>query len=260
MVFIKDPEEVHDPAPALTRGLDILQILEEEGPASLEFLSQHTGWPKSSIARLLQSLENYGAIVRDSFTKLYTTQLRLIPSSPEETLLRDLCRTELQELSEAIDLTVELYAYQDSRIILKEIIEPEAPALRLTLKVGDSHDLLQYGALSLQVLSFILPEEAWPQDNLWYYQQGKKKKVTGRKLVESINATRHDRVAYDEEFNEFGIRRFTAPIFSHDQSLTAILSIAQTWTPLADKDIHHLAQAAQNSASRLSDSFSKKGF
>ena len=260
MVFIKDPVEAQDPAPALTRGLDLLQILEEEGPTSLEFLSQHTGWPKSSIARLLKSLENYGAVTRDTFTKLYSSQLRLIPTSPEETLLRNLCHTELQELSEATSLTAELYAFQDSRIILKEMIEPEQLPLKLTSKVGDSLDLEELSALTLHVLAFALPENDWPQNSLWLWSEGKKRKVTGRRLIEAVEETRHKLVTYDQEFNQYGVRRYAAPIFSNEHGLMAIICVAQTWTPLAHKDIQRLSQTVHQSASHLTDTLTRRGF
>ncbi|MBD3314210.1 MAG: helix-turn-helix domain-containing protein [Chitinivibrionales bacterium] len=63
------PNKERSGAPALTRGLMVLERLARHGASSLEHLSRATGLPKTSVLRLLAALEWHGAVVRNPHDK-----------------------------------------------------------------------------------------------------------------------------------------------------------------------------------------------
>ncbi|MEM9400052.1 MAG: helix-turn-helix domain-containing protein [Verrucomicrobiota bacterium] len=259
MVFIKQQQDDSDPAPALTRGLDILQILEEQGACSLEFLTQETGWPKSSIARLMTSMENYGAVIRDPSSKAYQSLYRLVPTTAEETVLRELFRERLQELAEMSQLSTEFYLFENSKLLLKEIFEPTNPVIRINYQPGAVYELQDVEAVALIVLTFGLQENNWPAGPLNCWEEGRQKKITGRRLMENVRLARQEEIAIDSEFNNVGIRRFAAPVFSSKHNLACVISLAQTWTPYAYKDMQNISQCLKNCSLELSEILAKRG-
>ncbi|MFA7235915.1 MAG: helix-turn-helix domain-containing protein [Phycisphaeraceae bacterium] len=52
---MEPPTTTNDPVPALGRGLAPLERLHRQGACSREQLAADSGWPKSSVMRLLRS-------------------------------------------------------------------------------------------------------------------------------------------------------------------------------------------------------------
>jgi DNA-binding IclR family transcriptional regulator len=68
-----------DATPALTRGIALLRLLENGEALSLEAVARQTGWPKSSLSRLLATLAELGLVARDSGHRTHRALMRLVP-------------------------------------------------------------------------------------------------------------------------------------------------------------------------------------
>jgi len=59
------------PVIALTRGLDILRVVNDEGQSTVRSLHKATGLDKATIVRMLETLEHAGYVMRDSAQAVY---------------------------------------------------------------------------------------------------------------------------------------------------------------------------------------------
>lgn len=257
MVYLKsEVSEPSDPAPALTRGIEILKLLEGEGALALEAITQKTGWPKSSVSRIMQSLVYVGVVRRDASTLEYLATYRLIPFASSETDLRQYCSDELLHLARTCEQTAELYVLEDERIVMLDRCEPENQELCVRARIGTTRDLNDAEALTLTAMAFSIEEGKWPTGPLWYWESGKKKKITGRKLVGALHQIRDSLEAKDFEFNPNGVRRYVAPIFDAEMKMVAMLAVAQVYRPDAEEVSEKIMNAVRDSAEALTGGLS----
>ncbi|RMD75109.1 MAG: hypothetical protein D6820_15355, partial [Lentisphaerae bacterium] len=69
-------------APALQRGIEIIRLLADQIPRTLEELNRQTGIPKSSLLRFLETLELLNIVERDPVTRAYRALAMLLPIPP----------------------------------------------------------------------------------------------------------------------------------------------------------------------------------
>jgi IclR family transcriptional regulator, mhp operon transcriptional activator len=62
---------------ALERGLDVMQILQQQGPATLNDIYQVSGLPRPTILRVLRTLENAGWVRRGLGDGLYRNSFKI---------------------------------------------------------------------------------------------------------------------------------------------------------------------------------------
>jgi len=125
----------HDPAPALGRGIWLLRELGRQGPLTLEALAARSTWPKTSVARLLQSLEQSGLIARDGSTRAYHAQVRLVPTAVADEVLQH-ARQALPTLSKQTGQTAELYTPRPDGLVMVDRSEPTDGEVHVRARVG----------------------------------------------------------------------------------------------------------------------------
>ena len=67
------------PAPALSRGLMLLHHLSAHGPMTIDELCGAFAWPRSSVLRLLNTLEQHACVVVDGRPARYHALRALVP-------------------------------------------------------------------------------------------------------------------------------------------------------------------------------------
>lgn len=212
-----------DPAPALTRGLTLLQILEREGASSLDQLTSHSGWPKSSVFRLLHSLEAYGAVERDAATKRYTASLRLVPVAGGEDDLRRAARSELVPLAESCGSSAELFAWDGYQLVMIDRADPEDAQVIVRNRVGTTRSLSELEALSQVVHAWADPESSAPY---WAWGTDGRRDLDAAGVAQLIASARVG-LGDDHLPNGYGIARLAAPIRGGDGGLIGVLSLAR---------------------------------
>jgi IclR family mhp operon transcriptional activator len=81
------------PVNALSRGLLVLETVNAYGPIGLSAVRNHTGIPKATALRLLESLRQAGYLTFDESTKTYDVSLRALALSSNVSLENSLVET-----------------------------------------------------------------------------------------------------------------------------------------------------------------------
>jgi DNA-binding IclR family transcriptional regulator len=126
-------------APALEKGLDLIEILAEEtGAFTQKELAERAGRSVSEIFRMLGVLERRGYLVRDRLTGRYTLTLKLFVLGNRHQPTRRLQAAALpvmQDLAEAIGQSCHLVVATENRMTVVAQAEPRGPMV-FTVKQG----------------------------------------------------------------------------------------------------------------------------
>ncbi|MHB1158202.1 MAG: helix-turn-helix domain-containing protein [Phycisphaerales bacterium] len=244
-----------DPAPALGRGLAMLELLHRQGACSLEQLAADSGWPKSSVLRLLQSLVVAGAASRDPQTLSYRALMRLVPVDSADRRLKRHCAASMAALGAACGHTVELHRYDATGLEMIDRQEPPPPdvmqaVVRAVARVGWRRPLDELDALTQ--VACALGDVPVKGASLWYWDKGKRREISADRARRVVTETRRRGGAVDLGVNEHGIRRYAAPLLDADGKLIAVLAIAQACPPHMTGADAAYAEAVRKTAGRLS--------
>jgi DNA-binding IclR family transcriptional regulator len=126
-------------APALEKGLDLIEILAEEaGAFTQKELAERAGKSVSEIFRMLGVLERRGYLVRDKLTGRYSLTLKLFVLGNRHQPTRRLQAAALpvmQDLAEAIGQSCHLVVATENRMTVVAQAEPRGPMV-FTVKQG----------------------------------------------------------------------------------------------------------------------------
>ncbi|MDA3874073.1 MAG: helix-turn-helix domain-containing protein [Kiritimatiellae bacterium] len=224
------------PAPALAKGLVLLEQLAVDGHLSLERIAARNRWPKSSTLRYLLTLEKMGAVKQHPDTRHWQALKILHPLSPVTDYLQPY-REQLPELADRTGHCAELYHVDSNRVKLIDRADPETGEIVVAARIGFERGLTELDSTAALYFGFTPTHK--PPRRVWVWKEGEKQPLTGLQRKERILRARENSFAVDVDFNEFGIRRFAIPLLT-DQHLQGILAIAQRQTPRADKEVERI--------------------
>jgi len=145
---------------SVDRALDILLCFSREEPArSLTQIAEAIHMSKTTVHRLLATLENKRFITRDSTTGLYRLGLRFIEMASlvlQDVDLHRWAKPYLQRLAAEYGETVDLSILDGSHVVYLEVIE-SPQRIKLAAAVGQR--LPAYFTASGKALLAFLPEE-----------------------------------------------------------------------------------------------------
>jgi DNA-binding IclR family transcriptional regulator len=130
-------------APALEKGLDILECLAEQRvPLTQARLARELRRSPSEVFRMLACLEQRGYIRKDPVSNAYTLSLKLFELSRTHSPYQHLTKTALrpmQMLAEEVHESCHLSVLHGSRLVI--LAQEESPdEIRLSVQVGGSFD------------------------------------------------------------------------------------------------------------------------
>jgi IclR family transcriptional regulator, KDG regulon repressor len=208
---------------AVERALDILLCFTEDAELSLTEIAGKVGLHKSTVHRLLASLEGKGFILRSPSTEKYRLGFRLwelaanlsqsddpeVILLPEMEHLRDLCEETVSLYVRDGLLRVRIQAVQSSQAI-RRVAQVGA---RLPLYVGASSKVLVAFA-DAEVKEQVLQSPDWPAglDRELFQRQLDEVKETG--------------YAISIEEREVGAAAVAVPIYNRSQKLVAALAVS----------------------------------
>jgi len=237
-----------DPAPALSRGLAVLRALATDGPQTLEQLAHASGWPKSSLLRLLRSLAAFGAVRRDASTKRYHALLTLAPLGDAGPGLLEQAAPVLDGLCAETAQTTELYAWGDGALTMIDRREPEDALVSVRARIGWRRDLSELEALSQVVHAFDASVKLAGKP--WAWRGGRRSALSRTAARQAVAEAKRRGVGIDLGVNEYGIRRYAAPLLAGDR-LRGVLALAQFCTPRDARPSASLRDAVRDAARRL---------
>jgi DNA-binding IclR family transcriptional regulator len=212
-------------APALDKGLDLLEILAEEaGALTQKQLAERAGRSIGEIFRMLGVLERRGYLARDALTGRYSLTLKLFVLGNRHQPTRRLQTAALpvmQDLAEAVGQSCHLVVASEERMTVLAQAEPRGPMV-FAVKQGADFPLSAH-RVSARVLTAFAPE-------------GRQDEMLRAMIVEdrtpdpSELRARLDRIAregFDMAPSETirGVIDLAFPVFDHDGHAKASLVV-----------------------------------
>jgi DNA-binding IclR family transcriptional regulator len=245
-------------APALEKGLDILEALAEEtGGLSQRMLAQRVGRSVGEIFRMLGVLERRGYIARDPQTGHYGLTLRLFELAhrhPPTRRLQAVALPVMEELVRSIKLSCHLVVVNGDRILVVGEVEPDLP-MGWTVKLGATFPLSERYVSARILAAFQPPARRAEMARIMASQEGATRAETLLARLEGIAEAGHD-IAPSEVFS--GIMDLSFPILDHLGHAVAALTVVivpQTGLTPEGEEIQRLhAEAALRISSAIGGS------
>lgn len=208
---------------AVERALDILLCFTHATDLTLTEISQQVGLHKSTVHRLLASLEGKGFVIRDAVSDKYRLGFRVWELSANISRSDDpavLLLPEMERLRDQLGETVSLYIRDGAERIRIQAVQSNQ-AIRRVAPVG-ARMPLYVGASSKVLIAFDGPtaEQLVIDDPLW-------PSTMDRNLfLEQLADIREQGFATSVEEREQGAAAVSAPILDRSGRLVAALSVS----------------------------------
>ena len=220
-------------APALLRGIRIFELLSNRGELSLEAVASETGYPKSSILRVLDTLSALDLVVRDPGTRRYSaTALLIRRTAPDASFDQRIARS-LADLAESTGNTAEWYVSVESGMALVQRAQPAEGIVHVRAKIGFIRTWTgELEAVNALGRAFFNPS-ADCRGNSGYTSDGLFVKLSAKHVADRVRSASNERAIMDDAFNTNGVRRMAAVVFRSGQP-TGIVSLAEHSRPGTD--------------------------
>jgi len=233
-------------APALARGLGLLKIMMNGKEFSLEELAEKTNAPKSSLLRLLDTLQQLNYVSKCEITKKYSSSKSILEKRilPRSEIINNL-PTIMASICYKLSRSVEWYVLNEVGMTLMERCIPHDQEVQVRAKIG----FIRKWATELEAVSCL----GYAFRNSKIEGAGKLYTVNEKKdliklpnvdFLKHIENARSNEYVYDKHYNSNGIRRAAIPILNN-QDLLGILAVAEHKSfnhPIKGKDLISLLQ------------------
>jgi IclR family transcriptional regulator, KDG regulon repressor len=240
---------------SVERALDILLCFTREDPTrSLTQIAESAHMSKTTVHRLLTTLENKRFITRDKTTSLYRLSFLFIEMASvvlQDVALHRWAHPYLERLSAEFGETVDLSVLDGSHVIYLEVIE-SPQRVKLAAAVGQR--LPAYFTASGKALLAFLPDEQVRKvisDNI--AESAKHASPSVAEMIADLQATAERGYAVSEQEYEEAINAVAAPIFDAEKNPIASIAIVgpsyrltKDRLPLLGDALHKMAQMISN--------------
>ena len=213
---------------AVERALDVLMCFTSQTPElSMTQISELVGINKSTVHRLLATLEGKRFVERDPTTGAYRLGIRLIQMAfltMEHNDLRRLATPFLHDLCDQYHENVNLSVLDDTDVVYVDVIES---AQRIKLAASPGQRLPAFCTASGKAILAFVPEEnvkSILERGMSRYTQNTI--LSQKAFFENIQEARERGFALSEQEFEEGINAIAAPIYNNNGNPIASVSIA----------------------------------
>ncbi|GIO37839.1 IclR family transcriptional regulator [Paenibacillus antibioticophila] len=230
---------------AVERALDILLCFTKQRDLSLTEIAGEIGLHKSTVHRLLTTLEEKGFVIRDSATEKYRLGLKIwelsvhLSEGDEPAIL---LQPRMEQLRDRLGETVSLYLLDGTdRLRIQAVqsnqaIRRVAPVgARLPLFVGASSKVLVAYAPD-EVLQSVLNSSEWPSS------------VDRAEYLAQLERIREIGYATSYEEREPGAAAVSVPILNRRGELAAALSVSGPVSRMSQQTLEEIAPVVMEAA------------
>lgn len=223
------PEKRSSSVQSVERAIAILKTFSpDEQELGVGELSRRLDLPKSTVFRLLSTLDACGFVAQNPITDLYRLGLDLIPlanSVVGNTDLRQIARPYLKKLVNALGETADLSVMRSGEVIHLDQIEYHG---RLVMRSGGTGRRMPFYATSAgKAFAAFLSEEVLESLLDTNYEQMTTATITNpNELKNEFASVRKDGFATAFEEMEEGLHSVSAPIRDHEGDVIACTSIS----------------------------------
>lgn len=233
---------------AVERALDVLLCFAEGSEWGLTEIAGRVGLHKSTVFRLLATLETKGFLKRDEATEKYRLGLSVLELSAHLSRSEDpsvVLLPEMERVRDELGETVSLYVRDRSERVRIQAVQ-STQAIRRVADVG-ARLPLSVGASSKVLLAFaepgvrgvVMSDPSWPA--------GLQRQAFAKQLDDIVASG----YATSYEEREPGAAAVSAPIFNRSGKLVAALSVSGPSNRLTPDRMHAYAPAIMEAARRM---------
>lgn len=234
---------------SVARALKLLDEL-AEGPKRLGPLAESLGTHKSTVLRLLQTMEESGYVRRHGPGPEFSLGVRILELGArllESIDVRDVARPHMEELGEASGETVHLAIRDGSNIVYIDKVESRH-AVRMYSRIGGRAPLYCTG-LGKVILAYT-PPERWPDFEMTPFTT---ETLSNREeLAAEVDKIRSRGWATDEREHQDTIRCIAAPILASMGDCIAGISISVPTSRMSARELQRFVPALKHAAQQIS--------
>lgn len=222
------------PTPALSKGLKILELIHYGGEKTLSELTRESRFPKSSVARYLETLESAGYIERSAISQKFKLNCKISKSKTGPSNLKDLLPRLMKALVQATGFTAEWYERHNELAVVKQIYEPENVSVKVVTKFNFERRLDR--ELDAVTRLFIANDQR-PGSMPAYFIRNWEKQINlsetdALRLIEDAGK---QKVVVDNFFNLNGVRRCAVALHNCHGQFSGVLALAGHYHPTSHK-------------------------
>lgn len=229
---------------------------------TLDEITQHTRLAKTTVHRLLYSLQKCGIVEQTVDTGLYSIGPRFFELSnnalPYQRLIA-VSRPFMQSLMFTFGESVNLGVYEDGKATQIYSVESAKP-FRVAATVGE-HVPLHTSSMAKAIAAYLPPQEVEKALLKQGLPQKTRNSIASREqFSDELDRVRREGVAHDNQEDTEGVICVGAPIFSHGHQIQGAVSISGPAVRMV-KQIPALEVGVKECAARISAflGFSQKG-
>lgn len=247
---------------SLDRAIDIIEkLVESKQGLGVTQISDSTGLHKSTVYRLLSTLNYRGFVKKDTENNKYTIGLKLFEIGSKVLNNLDL-RTEskpyLMDLMNRTGETIHLGVMNNYEVVYIDKVEG-TETIGMTSKIGrrvPAH-CTSLGKTILAYSNEEYVDELLEKKGLPRYTA--QTIVEPQKLKEHLKEIKKKGYAVDDEEQELGIRCIAAPIFNYNGEVMASFSISGPASRMSEERVENLSNLITRFADKISSEFGYHG-
>ena len=213
---------------SLSKAIDTIDAVAEAGSAGIRELSSLTGFPPSTIHRIVATLVEKHYLQQDPVTKRYSLSFRFLELGSrvqQQTHLTSIARPHLERLMAETRESINLAVRDGDSAVYLDIVQSSYSMLQLFTRPGARVPLYATGVGKL-FLSRLSASELSNYLKRADLKSFTRHTLTGKdKIIAELNRTRARGFAVDNEEMEEGVRCVAALIFDHQGQPAASVSI-----------------------------------
>lgn len=255
---VENEEKAKNPIQVAERIFQAVEELSLCEPAGLVELSNRLELHKSTVHRILSSLQMMGYVRQEEDTGKYRLSLKWMEISNRITEKLDIvsiARPYLRKLSEISGETVHLVEVEGNEAIYIDKVESGSNSIRMVSRVGSRIPLYcsGVGKAMLAERSDEEIEEIWNSSDI--RAMTPKTILSLYEFLETIREIRKFGYALDNEENEMGVRCIAASILDHEGKARNAFSISAPVGRMTDEKLKMLAEYVLESKRNISGEF-----
>jgi IclR family KDG regulon transcriptional repressor len=233
---------------AVERALDILLCFTDSTDLGLTEIAKRVNLHKSTVFRILASLENKGFINRNAETDKYRLGFRIWELSASLNQSDDpfaILLPEMERLRDILGETISLYIREGKERIRVQAVQSmqtvrrfAAIGQRMPLSVGASSKVLVAYA-GEELLEMVLNDPEWPSN------------INKEQYIQQIKQIHTLGYATSVEEREPGVSAISAPIFNRSGQIFAALAVSGPVNRLTQEKMKEIAPQVLEAANRM---------
>lgn len=244
-----------DVVQSVDRALSILEVISDysEGLGVTE-ISEKVGLHKSTVYRLLSTLNHKGYVVQDDKTNRYMITLKLFElgnKKVEDMNILTVARPYTKQLMEMVNEVVHLVVRDDNEIVYIDKVEADN-TIRMASTIGRRSPLYctSVGKVILAQLSEEEVEDVWNRSKI---EKLTKYTITDLgTMKKELEIVKEKGYAIDNEENEVGVRCIGAPVFNMRGEVEGAISISGPTIRVTENNVEEFAKEVVKYANLIS--------